>query len=70
MGSTTDITRCNVHGRVTRIIIFFVGIIAAVGDAPIAIVNHVAFVCDDHHRVILLGEGPDQRINIVLYPTR
>ena len=33
-----------------RIVIIFVGIIAAVGDAPIAIVDHVTFVCEDHHQ--------------------
>ena len=48
----------------------FIGIVAAIGDAPVAVVNHVAFVCDDHHCVILRSEGPDQRVHIVLNPMR
>ena len=63
MGSTRNITRYITRGRVTRVV-------AAVGDAPIAVVNHVAFVCDNHHRVIFRSEGPDQRVHIVLNPTR
>ena len=70
MGSARNVTRCITCGRVTRVVIVFVGIIATIGDAPVAVVNHAAFVCDDHHRVILRGEGPDQRIDMVLYPTR
>ena len=70
MGSARDIARCVVQGRVARIIITFVGIVAAVGDAPIVVVDHITFVCDDHHPIILRGEGPDQRVDMVLYPTR
>ena len=69
LGSARDIARCLVHGRITRIIIIFVGIAAAVGDAPITVVDHVTFVCDDHHPIILQGEGPDQRVDMVLYLT-
>ena len=53
MGSARDITRYITQGRVTRIVITFVGIIAAVGDAPNAVIDHVTFVCDDHHPIIL-----------------
>ena len=70
MGPARDIARCIVHGRVTRIVIIFVGIVAAVGDAPITVVDYVTFVCDDHHPIVLQGEGPDQRVDMVLYPTR
>ena len=70
MGSARDIARCIVQGRVARIVITFVGIVAAVGDAPITVVDHVTFVCDDHHPIVLRGEGPDQRVDMVLYPTR
>ena len=70
MGLARNITRYITRGRVTRVIIIFVGIAAAVGDAPITVIDHVTFIHDDHHRVILQGEGPDQRVDMVLYPTR
>ena len=35
----------------TRVVVIFIGVVATIGDAPVAVVNHVAFVCDDHHRV-------------------
>ena len=69
MGSARDIACCIIHGRATRIVIIFVGIVAAVGDAPIAVVDHVTFVFDDHHPIVLRGEGPDQHVDMVLYPT-
>ena len=53
MGSARTVTRYITHGRVIRVVIVFVGIVDAVGDAPDVIGNHVAFICDDHHRVIL-----------------
>ena len=52
MGSARDIARCVVQGCITHIIITFVGIVAAVGDAPITVVDHVTYVCDDHHPII------------------
>ena len=70
MGSVRETTRYITRGRATRVIIIFVGIAAAVGDAPITVIDHVTFICDDHHRVILRGEGPDQRVDMVLYSTR
>ena len=70
MGSARNVARCITRGRVTRVVIILVGVVAAIGDAPVAVVNHVAFVCGDHHRVVLRGEGLDQRIHIVLNPTR
>nr|XP_020170861.1 translation initiation factor IF-2-like [Aegilops tauschii subsp. strangulata] len=70
MGSSRNVTRYITLGLVTRVVIIFVGTVAAVGEAPIAVVNHVAFVCDDHHRIILRSECPDQRVHIVLNPTR
>ena len=46
------------------------GIVAATGNAPDAVINHVAFAYGDHHRVIFGSEGPDQRVHIVLHPPR
>ena len=70
MGSARYVTCCVALGRITRNIFVFAGTVAAFGDASVAVVNHVTFVCDDHHRVILRSEGPDQRVHIVLYPPR
>ena len=70
MGSARNVARYITRGRVTRVVIIFVGIAAAVGDAPITVIDHVTFICDDHHRVILKGEGPDQRVHVVFNPTR
>ena len=53
MGSARNITRYITRGRVTRVVVIFIGIVAAVGDAPIAVIDHVALVCDDHHCIIL-----------------
>ena len=50
IGSARNITRYITHGRITRIIVIFV---TAISDAPIAVINHVALVCDDHHCIIL-----------------
>ena len=70
MGSARDIACRIVQGRVARIVVAFVGIVAAVGNAPIAVVDHVTFICDDHHPIVLQGESPDQCVDMVLYPTR
>ena len=70
MGSARDITRYITRGRVTRVVVIFVGIAAAVGDAPITVIDHVTFVCDDQHPIVLRGEGPVQCVDMVLYPMR
>ena len=37
--------------------------------AAITIIDHVAFVRRDHHRIIIVSEGPDQRVHIVFHPS-
>ena len=59
MGSVGDITHYINRGRVTRVVVIFVGIVAIDGDTPITVIDHVTFIRDDHHRIILQGEGPD-----------
>ena len=44
MGSARYVTCCVTLGRVTRTIFVFAGTVAALGDAFIAVVNHIAFV--------------------------
>nr|XP_020146849.1 glycine-rich protein 1-like [Aegilops tauschii subsp. strangulata] len=68
MGSTRYVTRYIALGRVTRVV--FAGNIAAFGDASIAVINHVAFVCGDHHHIVVRGKGSDQRVHLVLHPPR
>ena len=39
-------------------------------SATVTIVNHIAFIRRDHHRVVLGSEGPDQSIHIIVHPAR
>ena len=70
MGSARYVTRYIALGRVTRVVVIFAGTVAAFGGASLAIVNHVAFVRDDHHRVVVASKGSDQLIHVVLHPPR
>ena len=38
--------------------------------AGIAVVNHVTFVRRNYYPVVVRSEGPDQRIHVVLNPSR
>ena len=64
MRSAGYVTRRIAFGRVTRVVVVFAGIVAAFGDASIAIVDHVTFVCCDYHRFVFGSEGPDQLIRL------
>src|SRR4051812_17279936 len=69
-GSTRYVTRYIALGRVTHVVVIFAGTVAAFGDASVTVVNRAAFVCGDHHRVVVRGEGSDQRVHIFLHPLR
>src|SRR4051812_12461929 len=63
-GSARYVARYIALGRVTCVVIVFTVTIAsfsdasaAFGDTSVAVVNHVAFVRDDHHHIIVRGEG-------------
>ena len=70
MGSARYVARRITFGSVTLVVVVFAGIVAAFGDASIAVVDHGTSVCHDHHRFVLGSEGPDQRVHVVLHPPR
>ena len=70
MRSAGYVVRGIAFGRVTRIVAVLAGIVATFSDASVAVINHVAFVCGDHHRVIVRGKGSDQHVHVVLHPPR
>ena len=54
--------------RAAGVVVAITGVASTFAGPDIAVVNHVTFVCRDYHRVIFRGEGPDQRIHVVLHP--
>ena len=62
MGSARYVARRVLHvifRRTAGVTVTVVGVASTFTNAGITIVNHVAFIRSDHHRIILGGEGSD-----------